>query len=84
LFNLHQKRWQSVGRPGSFARTARREFYYEMAHLLLNRGWLEFWLLKLDEQPAAAQFGFRYDRTVFQLQEGFDPAYSADSVWLRA
>jgi hypothetical protein len=55
-----------------------------MAHLLLNRGWLEFWLLKLDEQPAAAQFGFRYDRTVFQLQEGFDPAYSADSVWLRA
>jgi CelD/BcsL family acetyltransferase involved in cellulose biosynthesis len=80
LFNLHQKRWLSAGRPGSFARTARRDFYCEMAHLLLNRGWLEFWLLELNGEPAAAQFGFRYGRTVFQLQEGFDPAYSADSV----
>jgi CelD/BcsL family acetyltransferase involved in cellulose biosynthesis len=41
---------------------------------------LEFWLLDLNGHTVAAQFGFRHDATVFQLQEGFDPAYFADSV----
>jgi CelD/BcsL family acetyltransferase involved in cellulose biosynthesis len=51
-----------------------------MARAFVARGWLEFWLLKLDGDPVAAQFAFRYRDTVFSLQEGFDPAYSTDSV----
>ncbi len=80
LFALHQKRWQIAGEPGSFAHAARRIFYSEMATLLLARGYLEFWFLDLDGKPAATQFGFRFDRTVFSLQEGYDPVYSPDSV----
>jgi CelD/BcsL family acetyltransferase involved in cellulose biosynthesis len=80
LFELHQKRWQQVGEPGSFSSSARREFYRQMGRGLLGRDRLELWLLDLDGRPAAAQFGFRYGNTVFQLQEGYDPAYSLDSV----
>jgi CelD/BcsL family acetyltransferase involved in cellulose biosynthesis len=80
LFTLHRRRWQFLGQAGSFESAARRQFYDELARRLEARGWLEFWLLDLDGQTVAAQFGFRHDATVFQLQEGFDPAYFSDSV----
>ncbi len=80
LYDLHQKRWQGVGEPGSFKSAARRQFYSELASLLVERGYLEFWLLDLDEGPVAAQFGFRFGDTVFSLQEGYEPLYSSDSV----
>ena len=80
LFSLHRKRWQFVGQPGNFASAARRQFYYELAHLLANRRELEFWFLELDGETVAAQFGFRRGSTFFSLQEGFNPMYFADSV----
>ena len=80
LFELHQKRWRLRGEQGSFSSPSHREFYYEMARSFLARQWLEFWLLKLDGEIVAAQFGFRYGDTVFSLQEGFDPLYSSDRV----
>jgi CelD/BcsL family acetyltransferase involved in cellulose biosynthesis len=80
LFTLHGKRWQLLEQSGSFEPAVRRQFYHDLASLLSPKGELEFWLLELDAQTVAAQFGFRHGRTVFQLQEGFDPGYSADSV----
>ncbi len=80
LFDLHQKRWTSAGGPGSFGSAERRQFYAGMGKAFLDRGWLEFWLLDVDGTPVAAQFGFRYRQTFFILQEGFEPALSAESV----
>jgi CelD/BcsL family acetyltransferase involved in cellulose biosynthesis len=80
LFRLHQKRWERTPEPGSFASSARRQFYDEMSSAFLRRGWLELWLLELDGEIVAAQFGFRYRDTVYALQEGFDPDLASDSV----
>jgi CelD/BcsL family acetyltransferase involved in cellulose biosynthesis len=80
LFALHGRRWRLAGERGSFELEARRQFYRELAAALVARDRLEFWLLELDGKAVAAQFGFRHGETVFQLQEGFDPAYSGDSV----
>lgn len=80
LFELHAKHWHLRGLPGTLQVPERRQFYHELAPLLLNRNRLEFWLLEADGKIVAAQFGFRHEDTVFSLQEGFDPAYSADSV----
>lgn len=80
LFDLHGKHWRLRGLPGSFQLPARRQFYRELAPLLLSRQRLEFWLLEIDGRIVAAQFGFRHGDTVFSLQEGFDPEYSSDSV----
>ncbi|MGH9350804.1 MAG: GNAT family N-acetyltransferase [Terriglobia bacterium] len=80
LFELHRNRWQQAGETGSFCSAARRQFYDEMGRKFLKQGWLEFFLLELNGAPVAAQFGFRYDTTVFALQEGRDPAYSLDAV----
>ncbi len=80
LFDLHQLRWTARGEPGSLGLPGRRQFYADMSRDFLCRGWLEFWLLELDGEIAAAQFAFRYGETVYQLQEGFDPARSSDRV----
>ena len=80
LFDLHQQRWESIGRPGSFRSPARRSFYRGLAEILLARDQLEFWLLDLNGKPVAAQFGFRFGTAVYSLQEGFDPAFAKDSV----
>jgi CelD/BcsL family acetyltransferase involved in cellulose biosynthesis len=80
LFALHQMRWTGRGKPGAFSVSRRRDFYSRMARAFLQRGWLEFWLLKLDQETVAAQFCFRYGKTVCLLQEGFNPAYTADKV----
>jgi CelD/BcsL family acetyltransferase involved in cellulose biosynthesis len=80
LFDLHQKRWHLKGGPGSFSSLERCELYYNMSPSLLERGWLEFWILQLDGKPVAAQYGLRYRNAVYSLQEGFDPAYSSERV----
>jgi CelD/BcsL family acetyltransferase involved in cellulose biosynthesis len=80
LFQLHQMRWRARGEPGTFCSRARRSFYRQMSRELLAKGFLEFWSLSLDGEPAAAQFAMRYGDTVFQLQEGFDPRHSGDRV----
>jgi CelD/BcsL family acetyltransferase involved in cellulose biosynthesis len=80
LFELHGKQWRLRGFPGSFQMPERRQFYRELAPLLLSRQRLEFWLLEIDGRIVAAQFGFRHGDTVFSLQEGYDPEHSSDSV----
>lgn len=80
LFQMHQTRWQQSGEPGSFAGHARREFYIELSQRLLAKNRLELWILELDGKIAAAQFGMRYGKKVYSLQEGYDPAHGSDRV----
>jgi CelD/BcsL family acetyltransferase involved in cellulose biosynthesis len=80
LFDLHQRRWTEAGHPGAFASQERRHFYRKIASALLSRGWLDFWVLHLNQAPVALQFCCRYNDSVYLLQEGFDPAYAKDRV----
>jgi len=80
LFTLHQLRWTGRGEPGAFADPQRRDFYRRMANAFLRRDWLQFWSLTLDHEIVAAQFCFRYRDTVYLLQEGFNPKYTAEKV----
>jgi CelD/BcsL family acetyltransferase involved in cellulose biosynthesis len=80
LFAHHQARWQAAGEQGSFAVPERRQFYFQLTQSLLAEQRLDLWVLELDGNIAAVQFGFRYGRQVFQLQEGNDPKHASDRV----
>lgn len=80
LYCLHQKRWNSINEPGSFASAERKDLYSRMASAFLERGWLELWDLELDGKAVAAQMSFRYRDRVYGLQEGFDPAFFTQHV----
>jgi CelD/BcsL family acetyltransferase involved in cellulose biosynthesis len=78
FFGLHQQRWENTGERGTFSSDNRKKFYDRLSRCLLDRGWLEFWILELDGEIVAAQFGFRYRDKVFQLQEGYDHRRGSD------
>jgi len=80
LFAHHQARWEASGESGSFSVQERMNFYFELSSSLLAQGRLELWVLELDGAIAAVQFGFRYGRQVFQLQEGNNPKHASDRV----
>ena len=80
LFTHHQARWEASGEHGSFRSSERTNFYFDLSRSLLAEGRLDLWALELNGAIAAAQFGFRYGRQVFQLQEGNDPNHASDRV----
>jgi CelD/BcsL family acetyltransferase involved in cellulose biosynthesis len=86
LFELHQARWQAIGKPGAFADPARRRMFRDFAFRALQHGWLRLFILHVDGAPMAAQLGYVYDNVFLQIQEGFDPdAYDrSPGVALRA
>ena len=74
LFDLHRRRWAGVGEEGSFVRRPRMvRFYEQFAPAALKQGWLRLYALKVDGVVRAVQYGYAYNGTFHQLQEGFDP-----------
>ena len=74
LFDLHTRRWAEEGKPGVFGWDKKRDFYFRLSRLLLERGWLRFSWLEWKGQVLACQYGFVYGSTYYQLQEGYEPA----------
>ena len=82
LFALHEKRWQVRGGSGAFHTQALRAFHEEASQAALDRGWLRLFVLWLDGKPAGARYGFRYGRTYYSYQSGFDPSYGRLGIGL--
>ena len=76
LFDLHQKRWKSVGLDGCFVRRpAEASFYREFAKLAFSNGWLAAYGILENGIFRAVQFGYTYNGAYLQLQEGYDPDF---------
>jgi CelD/BcsL family acetyltransferase involved in cellulose biosynthesis len=76
LFELHEKRWRAATSDyaGSFVRRpAMKAFYRAFSRVALEQGWLQLWGIETAGTLAAVQFGYAYNRTFYQLQEGLDP-----------
>jgi CelD/BcsL family acetyltransferase involved in cellulose biosynthesis len=80
LYDLHARRWQAEGKPGSFADPRRRAFFRALAEAALPRGELAFARLVVGGVTHATQFGMRLGATYYQIQEGFDPAHGEGRV----
>ncbi len=84
LIALHDLRWKGRGQPGAFEARGLLAFHEDFSALALRRGWLRLFLLRLGGRPVAALYGFRYGRTFYFYQSGFDPACAKQSVGLVA
>lgn len=78
LFELHDARWNSVGKEGLFTRApAERRFYESFAPVALKNDWLRLYGLRCGTEFKAVQIGYRSGSTFLQMQEGFDPDFEA-------
>ncbi len=82
LVRLHNLRWQNLGGSDALHTADLVAFHDEVSRVTLERGWLRLFVLWLDGQPVASLYGFRYGRTFYFVQTGFDPAYGRHAVGL--
>jgi len=76
LFDLHQKRWHAIGLDGCFVRRpAEAEFYREFATAAFENGWMSAYGVIEHGIFRAVQFGYTYNGSYLQLQEGYDPEF---------
>jgi CelD/BcsL family acetyltransferase involved in cellulose biosynthesis len=74
LVDLHQKRWQSRGEAGCFARPRFLAFHHEVSSRLFSAGCVELAWVELDEQPLVAEYNLLSSDVLYAYQSGIDPA----------
>lgn len=84
LVELHLKRWNNRGGSNALHNKALVAFHTRVSQLALMGNYLRLYVLRLDDMPAAAVYGFDYNGVFYYYQAGFDPAFSAYSVGLLA
>jgi CelD/BcsL family acetyltransferase involved in cellulose biosynthesis len=84
LIRLHNRRWESRGGSTAFHTPELLEFHDDFSAIALDRGWLRLFVLWLDDEPAAALYGFVYGPKFYFYQSGFDEAYRSLSVGMVA
>lgn len=77
LFELHYRRWQTVGQSGSFRRSPElAAFYRDFIPRAFSKGQLRFMGLAHQGNIESIQIGYVYNNEFLQMQEGFNPAFS--------
>jgi len=84
LMTLHEMRWNARGGSEAFDTPALRRFHEEFSQLALESRWLRLFVLWLNEEPAAALYGFHYNHVFYFYQSGFDPRHQKHSTGLVA
>jgi CelD/BcsL family acetyltransferase involved in cellulose biosynthesis len=82
LVALHNRRMQERGGSDGLHSSELVGFHEELTGLALARGWLRLFVLTLNNDKAAALYGFMYRKKFYFYQSGFDPRFSPYSVGL--
>lgn len=73
LFAFHEDRW---GRRGTaFRSESLRAFHHEATAHALSSGWLRLYAMYLNDDLAAAMYGFSFKNRFYFYQHGFDDRY---------
>lgn len=80
FFDLHQQRWRGKRLPGLFLGRGNRGFHQELARRFDKRDSLVLALSYIDNEPAAAIYGFKWQGDYSYYLGGFDPRWSKYSV----
>jgi CelD/BcsL family acetyltransferase involved in cellulose biosynthesis len=80
LFDLHQRRWNQRWLPGVFGSRPVQRFHRDVAHALLERGWLRLFTLRLDGQTQASLYCFAFGDRLCYYQGGFEPTLAKWSL----
>ncbi|NOY28652.1 MAG: GNAT family N-acetyltransferase [Planctomycetes bacterium] len=78
---ISQRSWQGSSTTGNTLCHDRvRDFVRDCHAVAAKLGMLDVVVLKVDGQPAAFQYNYHYDSSVYGLRMGYDPAFSKQGV----
>jgi len=80
-FALHMNRWEGSGSTGLLSGHENVDkFHRSLIQKFNRRGWLRFYFLMIDNEPAASVYGFEYGGKFYGYNTGFDTKWSAYGV----
>jgi len=82
LIDLHHKRWRERGMSEAFSSAEMTAFHDDVSRVALEQNWLRLYVLRLNDRPAAALYGFCRGGRFYFFQSGLDPEHSRYSVGL--
>jgi CelD/BcsL family acetyltransferase involved in cellulose biosynthesis len=71
FIDLHQK---SAPEKDQFMEPAMQAFFFDMARILQERGWLQLVFVEMDGEKAATLLNFDYGNSILVYNSGYDPA----------
>lgn len=77
---LHQKRWESEGKPGCFANPEFATFLYQIAERLFDNGSLRVLWIEKSGTPIGVDFSFLSETTSYGYQMGIDPEFRDQEI----
>lgn len=77
---LHDARWKSKGECGVLADERSRRFHRDVAARMAADDLLRLYLLRVNQRPAAAFYGFARGDCLYYYIGGFDPAFDREST----
>lgn len=72
LVRLHQSHWETRGASGTFYYGEFAEYFKELAHCMLENGWLRMYRLDIDGKPCAINFCYHYFERAYNHIAGVD------------
>ncbi|EMI20183.1 cellulose biosynthesis protein celD [Rhodopirellula maiorica SM1] len=72
IIELHQRRWNAVGEPGTYADKQLRDFVTQMAHEMFRNDRLYLPVLRLDGRIIGGELGILSDDLLYIYSSGFD------------
>ena len=70
LFQFNNERWAQTGQTGAFVDPRKQDFFRSLSRPFLEKGWLFFAALKIDDEIEALQYGIIYGKAFYGLQFG--------------
>jgi CelD/BcsL family acetyltransferase involved in cellulose biosynthesis len=80
LVELHQVRWQSAGKPGSFSDPMLHTLLADALRDHFDTGRILLWTLRIDGKIEAALLGFLDNGVLHYFQKGFNPAFAKEDI----
>jgi CelD/BcsL family acetyltransferase involved in cellulose biosynthesis len=80
FFDLHQSRWRSDNINGMFSDPKMKEFYRDLATLLLKKNWLNFSYLAASGEMTSAVYGYMYNSKMYPSTAARDLRYAEYGV----
>jgi CelD/BcsL family acetyltransferase involved in cellulose biosynthesis len=75
FIEMHEKRWEEKGEFDYFLMPSFDQFNLEVINLALEKGWLEFYVLLINNREAGYLYGFNYDKKIYGYQASFDSQF---------
>ncbi|MFH1450026.1 MAG: GNAT family N-acetyltransferase [bacterium] len=75
FIKMHQKRWREKGKFNYFLMPSFNRFNLKVMNLALGKGWLEFYILLINEKEAGYLYGFNYGGKIYGYQSAMESTY---------